>query len=234
MLPWLNLPSLTADPLAQVRDTSLGSLIKDEVLRQIMGGQLQVGSRINEPDVAGKLGVSRVPVREALRELASSGLVESRKNSGVFVRKLSERELDELYDLRGLLDAYAGQLAAARITEDELIQLRSSLVAMRQFAEAKNVQGYYQENLRFHWLIVQASGNEQLGIQYQSLVQRLHLARLVNLSQAAGISASIAEHAEILQALQARQASKAHKLLSAHVHRARKRRNVPLNPVNPN
>jgi DNA-binding GntR family transcriptional regulator len=229
MLPWLTPAPLTSEPtLAQVRDTSLGSLIRDEVLRQIMSGQLQVGSRINEPDVAGKLGVSRVPVREALRELASSGLVESRKNSGVFVRRLTERELDELYDLRAVLDAYAGQLAAARISDDELEALAGSLKAMRQFAKAKNVQRYYAENLRFHWLIVQASGNEQLGIQYQSIVQRLHLARLANLSQSAGIEASIAEHAQIVQALQARDASGTHQLLAAHVHRARARRNEPI------
>jgi DNA-binding GntR family transcriptional regulator len=227
MLPWLQLQDTpTQVTLAQVRGTSLGALIRDEVLRQIVSGQLSVGSRINEPDVAGKLGVSRVPVREALRELASSGLVESRKHSGVFVRKASAQEIDELYDLRAVLDAHAGQLAATRITPPQLKHLQASLKAMRAFAKIKDVPSYYAENLRFHWLILLASGNQQLGVVYQSVVQRLHVARLANLWQAQGMAASLAEHAQIVAALQARDAQQAQSLLAQHVHRARARRHA--------
>ncbi|HEU5294588.1 MAG TPA: GntR family transcriptional regulator, partial [Burkholderiaceae bacterium] len=107
MLPWIN-PS-PSDLLADIRDTSLAKLVRDDVLRAIVLGDLVPGQRINEPDVASRLGVSRVPVREALRELASTGLVAARKHAGVFVRVLAPKEVADLYDLRGLLDGHAGR-----------------------------------------------------------------------------------------------------------------------------
>src|SRR5256885_17224513 len=96
MLPWFT-PS-SADLLADVRDTSLAELVRDDVLRAIARGELAPGQRINEPDVAARLGVSRVPVREALRELASTGLVASRKHAGVFVRVPAPTEVAGPHD----------------------------------------------------------------------------------------------------------------------------------------
>src|SRR3954468_10541006 len=107
MLPWL----LTHSPdlISDVRETSLGKLVRDEMLALILRGDLAPGQRINEPDVAARLRVSRVPVREALRELESSGLVEARKHAGVFVRILDGKEVADLYELRAVLDGHAGR-----------------------------------------------------------------------------------------------------------------------------
>src|SRR5215470_3037336 len=110
MLPWL--AETPSELLASVRETSLAKLVRDEMLRLILRGELVPGQRINEPDVAARLNVSRVPVREALRELESSGLVEARKHSGVFVRVLDRDEIADLYDLRSVLDGHAGRRAA--------------------------------------------------------------------------------------------------------------------------
>src|SRR6478752_4080553 len=135
MLPWLanTPPSL----LAGVRETSLSKLVRDEMLALILRGEIVPGQRINEPDVAARLQVSRVPVREALRELESSGLVISRKHSGVFVRQLDAAEVRDLYQMRGLLDGFAGACAArlpdAR-RETLLTQLEASVNAMLQAA----------------------------------------------------------------------------------------------------
>src|SRR5690349_5519951 len=86
MLPWSTSGvSDTQDFVDAVRTTSLSKLVRDDLLGQILRGELPAGARINEPDVATRLGVSRVPVREALRELESSGLVVARKHAGVFV-----------------------------------------------------------------------------------------------------------------------------------------------------
>jgi DNA-binding GntR family transcriptional regulator len=224
MLPWLDILTTEQDALAQVRDISLGKLVRDDVLRRIVTGELTVGVRINEPDVAQRLKVSRVPVREALRELESSGLVEVRKNAGVFVRNITEREVNELYDLRGLLDGYAGQQAAARVTTATLRALKDSLKNMRSHAKQQQVRDYYVENLRFHWLIIEAASNTQLEQIYRNVTQRLHLARLENLSRINGMSISIAEHKAIVQALESRDTLRSASLLSAHVHQARLRR----------
>jgi DNA-binding GntR family transcriptional regulator len=231
MLPWLSPPS--ADLLDRVRDTPLGKLVRDDVLMLILEGQLAPGQRINEPDVAARLKVSRVPVREALRELESSGLVVSRKHAGVFVRVLSAKELADLYELRGLLDAHAGGRAAAvpAKTRQALKRVLNDFQAqMRQAAAAQDVQRYYAANLAFHWAIVDAVDNEALASSYRGVIQQLHLARLTNLKQGVAMRASMAEHQAIVEAIGAGDAARAHALLSEHVHTAHLRLTAHLSP----
>jgi DNA-binding GntR family transcriptional regulator len=224
MLPWLTESS--AERFSDVRDTSLAKLVRDDVLALILKGVLTPGQRINEPDVATRLGVSRVPVREALRELESSGLVVARKHSGVFVRELDAAEIRDLYQLRGLLDGFAGRQAALLPTapkKDLLTVLDDSVHAMQAAASQHAVQRYYGENLRFHWAIVESAGNQSLSETYRGIVQKLHLARLKNLSQDVGMQASIAEHAEIVEALREGDPLRSEALLAHHVGDAFKR-----------
>ena len=218
MLPWrVGSPK---GRLTEVRDTSLAKLVRDEILGRIMRGELAPGSRINEPDVAERLGISRVPVREALRGLESSGLVVSRKNSGVFVRELSAGEVAELYELRAVLDAYAGRKAAALPPAPRrslLKVLDAATAAMRKAAKRTDVATYYAENLRFHWAIVEAAGNGKFADTYRDLVQQLHLWRFQNLSHGLAMAASVEEHESILQALRAGDTARCEKLMSSHV-----------------
>ncbi len=218
MLPWFTESS--ADRLTDIRETSLSKLVRDDMLALILKGVLIPGQRINEPDVASRLQVSRVPVREALRELESSGLVTSRKHSGVFVRQLDASEIRDLYQLRGLLDGFAGRCAAMLDAEKRaplLALLTTSVQAMLHAASLHDVQSYYGENLRFHWAIVEAAGNRQLAETYRGIVQKLHLSRLKNLSQDVGMQVSIAEHVEIVQALRDADAARCEALMSRHV-----------------
>lgn len=217
-LPWL--AESSADKLSYVRDTSLSKLVRDDILALILKGVLTPGQRINEPDVAGRLGVSRVPVREALRELASSGLVVARKHSGVFVRQLGSQEIRDLYQMRGLLDGFAGRQAAqlpARQRAALLAVLGNSVDAMKDAASRLNVPHYYSENLRFHWMIIESTGNQTLTETYRGIVQKLHLSRRKNLSHDAGMQASIAEHSAIVQALRDGDAARSEALMASHV-----------------
>jgi DNA-binding GntR family transcriptional regulator len=227
MLPW---DSASTEPdhalAASVRSTSLGKLVRDDVLAMILRGELKAGARINEPDIASRLGVSRVPVREALRELESSGLVEARKHSGVFVRQLGAPEVRGLYELRALLDGFAGRRAAElpSPTRERLADiLDASVGLMEQAAEVTNVSAYYSENLRFHWLMVEAAGNAALLETYRNIVQKLHLSRLSNLSHGMGMLASVADHRAIAAALRAGDAAGCEQLLAHHVEQAHQR-----------
>lgn len=218
MLPWFT--ESPADRLIDVRDTSLSKLVRDNMLALILKGDLVPGQRINEPDVASRLQVSRVPVREALRELESSGLVVSRKHSGVFVRQLQAAEIRDLYQMRGLLDGFAGRCAAGlppAQRETLLALLGKSVDAMLQAASQHDVQRYYGENLRFHWAIVESAGNGQLTDTYRGIVQKLHLSRLKNLSQDIGMQASIDEHLDIAQAIADSDAPRCEALMAHHV-----------------
>ena len=217
-LPWL--AESTQDRISGVRDTSLAKLVRDDTLALILKGVLVPGQRINEPDVAKRLQVSRVPVREALRELESSGLVISRKHSGVFVRQLDAAEVRDLYQLRGLLDGFAGRCVAQLPLEQRKVLsllLTAATSAMLQAYSQQDVQTYYAENLRFHWAIVQAVGNQQLLETYRGIVQKLHLSRLKNLSQTVGMQVSISEHVEIVDALRSADAQQCEALMTKHV-----------------
>ncbi|WP_394792444.1 GntR family transcriptional regulator [Rhodoferax sp.] len=217
-LPWFT--ESTADRLSDVRDTSLSKLVRDDMLAQILQGVLQPGQRINEPDVASRLRVSRVPVREALRELESSGLVVARKHSGVFVRTLEAGDIRDLYQMRGLLDGFAGRCAAQLPAAERttlVALLGKSIDTMLVAAGQHEVQRYYAENLHFHWAIVEAAGNRQLSDTYRGIVQKLHLSRLQNLAQDVGMQVSIAEHVEIVQALRNADATRCESLMAHHV-----------------
>jgi DNA-binding GntR family transcriptional regulator len=226
MLPWESTTEPDHALAATVRATSLGKLVRDDVLGMILRGEIKAGERINEPDVATRLGVSRVPVREALRELESSGLVEARKHSGVFVRQLGAEEVRSLYELRALLDGFAGR-RAAELPSPERQQLSDALDTsvgrMEDAARANNVSAYYSENLRFHWLMIAAAANAALTETYRNIVQKLHLSRLTNLSHGLGMLASVADHREIAAALRAGDAQRCELLLVRHVHHAHQR-----------
>lgn len=218
MLPWRTDPP--SELLAGVRDTSLAKLVRDDMLALILSGELGAGQRINEPDVAARLRVSRVPVREALRELESTGLVAARKNVGVFVRVLQPKEVAELYELRGVLDGHAGRCSAAlpEPARQRLVKGLSSLLrAMNANARKREVQAYYTNNLAFHWAIVEATDNDALTRTYRGIVQQLHLSRLKNLSHDVGMQKSRGEHEQIVAAIADGDAQRAQALLTGHV-----------------
>jgi DNA-binding GntR family transcriptional regulator len=232
--PWI--ADRPAAPVAAVRGLSLAKVVRDDVLGLILSGELAPGSRINEPDVAERLGVSRVPVREALRELEATGLVVSRKNVGVFVREFSPKEVADLYELRAVLDGHAGLRAGALAAAPRRAlsrTLESATAAMRKAARRHDLAAYYAENLRFHWVIVEAAGNEKLSDAYLGIVRQLHLWRLKNLSRPVGMAASIAEHEAIAKAVRDGDPARAGRLLAEHVGAARKRLESQLQEEQP-
>jgi DNA-binding GntR family transcriptional regulator len=222
IMPWSK-PASSGDILSNVRDIPLGNIIRDEVLAAILRGEFRPGDRITEPTIASRLGVSRVPVREALRELEAMGLLESRKHAGMLVRQLSPQETAELYELRSVLDAYAGRIAGASADPALVALLEKRLAAMEAAAQRKDLMAYYEANVHFHWDIMQACGNSQIIAVYQGAVQKLHLARLRNLSTDVGILNSLTEHHAMVDAIRAGKAELCAQLMANHVKAAGKR-----------
>ena len=217
MLPWIT--HHTPERSAALGDLPLAKRVREDLLDHILKGRLKPGQRISEPEVATRMQVSRVPVREALRELESSGLVVSRKHAGVFVRSIESAEVRDLYEMRSLLDGFAGRKAAALPDPDRralVSDLHSAMAAMQAAQSPKNLGAYYAENLHFHWLIVLAAGNAPLSHSYQEVVQKLHLARLQSLSQVTGMRHSMAEHQKIAQAIAQGDGALAQQRLAAH------------------
>ena len=126
-----------------LRENSLAMLAQRELERRIVSGELAVGAKLNEVDIANALGVSRGPVREAFRALDQAGLVRVEKNRGVFVRQLSLDEANEVYEVRAALEALIGRLAAQRIDADEIEQLRAIVKKMAALDKSRKAEAYF-------------------------------------------------------------------------------------------
>ena len=218
-----------SEALSVLRSQSLTTLVQRELEHRILSGQLQPGAKLNEEDVAGQLDVSRGPVREAFRALESAGLVRVEKNRGVFVREISIREADEIYEVRAGLDQLIGRLAAERVKPAEVAELKDLLKKMQQAGRARDVEAYYPLNVRFHDRLAELAGNRTLLATYRRLVNELHLYRRETLDRGAdSFPISTREHAEIVDAVARKDGDRAARLLYEHAMESRERLHAAL------
>jgi DNA-binding GntR family transcriptional regulator len=206
-----------------VRTTSLSSLVEAEVMRMILAGELTAGQQIKEATIAGKLGVGRSSVREALRALEEADLVRIEKNRGAFVREVSDAEATEMYQVREALEALAGEILAPIIREEQLAELTGMVDAMDGHAASNDFEAYFPLNLRFHDRIFQMTGNGALASMYKLLTNRLHTLRRTGLLQGGGFAVSNHEHRAIVEAFARRDPSAAAAALRHHVRAGRSR-----------
>ena len=188
-----------ATELDILKSQSLTSLLRAELERMILDGSFAAGERINENALAVRFGVSRGPVREACRALAELGFVELIPNRGVFIRRIGQREAEQLYDIRAGLTGLAARLLAASATPSQCDELESLLEQMD--AAAMSLDDYYPLNLQFHDRMVEFTGNVRLIAAYRQLVKELHLFRARGLVQGGGLAVSNAEHREMVAAI---------------------------------
>ncbi len=216
--------SASVSAIELVQSHSLTTLVKHELERRILAGDLEPGDKLNEEALAAQFNVSRGPVREAFRALESAGLVRTEKNRGVFVRQVSIDEADEIYEVRAGLDELIGRLLASRIQPGQIAQLRDLLKKMQQTARARSVEQYYPLNVQFHDLLAEFTGNGTLLNHYRRLVNELHLYRRETLARGAdSFPISTREHTAIVDALARRDGDRAGKLLYEHAMESRER-----------
>jgi DNA-binding GntR family transcriptional regulator len=198
-------------------------LLEREIERVVLAGEFKPGDRISEKELAIRFGISRGPVREALRSLEAAGLVEQVPNRGVFVRQLSAEQADDIYEVRAALFALAGGLLAQRATGDEIEKLRSFLRRMNEAVERDDFATYSRENFAFHEYIVERAGNRVLAAQYLSLIKQLRLYRARSLMFGNAMKASNEEHREMVEAIAARDPERAYAAHHRHVATAKQR-----------
>ena len=210
-------------PIALLQAHSLPGLVQRELERMILAGDLAAGAQLREAEVASMLGVSRGPVREAFRALEESGLVRLEKNRGVFVRQIGVDEADQIFELRAVLDEFAGRRAAQNTTPGDVADLRGFVDRMETAAARGDVDAYLEANVAFHERIVQLAGNPKLTLLYRRLVNELHLHRRASLGQAGRLPLSIREHRAIVASIASGQAAAAGRALYAHAMASRDR-----------
>ena len=200
-----------------LRSQPLARLVQKEIERQILSGEVQAGARLNELEIARKLGISRAPVRESLRILEQAGLVVSRKNYGVFVRVVSIEEAREIYEARSYIDAGVGQELARRISARDLSELQGMVERMESAFAAGDAATYHELNVAFHERMVEIAGNRKLLDIYRTLLRELALYRRHSLGQPGAMRSSAEEHRGILAAIRARDSDAAGKAMHDHI-----------------
>ena len=205
------------------RGSTLSSLIAKEISGMITRGEVRRGARLNEVELATRFGVSRGPVREALRSIERDGLVVSIANRGVFVREIDTQAASEIYELRAALFSMAGWLLAPIVRDEDLDELGRMVAQMEAARQAADLDAYYPVNLRFHETLVRLAGNPRLREMYFGLIQELHLFRQRSLVSPGGMARSNEEHAAILEALRLRDPERTASRMRAHVLVSRER-----------
>jgi DNA-binding GntR family transcriptional regulator len=195
--------------------TVLREQVKELLLERILDGTYAPGDRLVETRIAQELGTSQAPVREALRELELLRFVESKPYVGARVREVSEKELAEIYPVRAAIEEVAARAATAHL-DGNVAGLAAELDAMHQAADEGDLHGQVEADVRFHRLIVEASGNRTLLEVWSSL--RVE-ARTVITVLATGVDRhELAEmHRPILEALARRDPEEAGRVVREHV-----------------
>jgi DNA-binding GntR family transcriptional regulator len=201
---------------------SLVELATDRLRHEILSGALPPGSRIVEGQVCTRLGISRAPLREALRHLGEQGLVEHLPRRGVSVASLSPRDVEELFDVRDVLERHAVRLALPRGGR-RLDGVRAELAAMRTAARSGDAFSRAEAHRRFHAEVVALADHRHLLQTYASVLVRLQLHMAVNLRREAEVRApmdGVARHEILLAALESDDADVALEALDRHGARA--------------
>ncbi len=199
---------------------------------EIVTGRLAPGTRLDEVSLATRFDVSRTPIREALHQLSTSGLIELRPRRGAIVTPVTTEDLVEMFETMAEMEAVCGRLAARRMTDDERRGLLDAHEACRLAAETEDIELYYERNVDFHRVIYTGSQNGFLANEVRQLRRRLQAYRRLQLRVRGRMSSSFAEHEAIVEAIMAGEEVRAEEALRAHIMIQGERFNDLLMSVN--
>jgi DNA-binding GntR family transcriptional regulator len=210
---------MTAKSIGPRRVTLAGE-VRGEIERMIVEGDLAAGVKLNELVLSKAMGVSRGTVREAIRSLAGSGLIDLIANRGAYVHEMTLEEVRNLYALRGAVFAMACAAAARRVTGGGEPgfpkKLQRNIEQMHLAIAREETARYYKLNIEFHDMLLEAAANAKAKTFYDNLVREMHLYRRRGLSVPTNMARSLAEHEDIATAVLAGNAEAAR--AAAHTH----------------
>ena len=198
----------------------LRELVLDAIRSAIMNGTLQPRERLMEIQMAEELGVSRTPIREALRKLELEGFIVMVPRKGAYVSDLSFKDIADVFEIRAALEGLAAGLAAERITEEELERMERLLVEKQEAITQDDISKLVEVDTKFHELMYQASRNVRLGSIISNLREQIQRFRLTSLSYPGRNKLSLEEHKKIVEAIQARDYQMARQLATEHIENA--------------
>ena len=195
----------------------LREVIFNSLREAIIIGELRPGERLMEVQLAEKMGVSRTPVREAIRKLELEGLVDMIPRKGAHVAELSVKDIMDVLEVRASLDGLATALAAERITDDELKELKHINGQFTQYIEKENLNGSIKKDAEFHDIIYRASRNDKLITILNNLREQVQRFRVIYLKDYNSPKNLIKEHNDIFEAISLRSIEASRSLAKTHI-----------------
>lgn len=201
-------------------DASLRNKVFQYIKTQIINGSFGPGETLLESKLADELGVSRTPIREAIRLLEMEGLLETTTKKGAVVLGITQKDVEDIYAIRQLVEGLAARWAAEHLMPADLKELQKIFELMEFYAQKHDVEEVAELDNRFHQLIYESTGSKILYLTLRNLHQYVQLARLKSLSMANRLPQTLAEHHAILEAFLAKDPEAAEKALTNHVLKA--------------
>jgi DNA-binding GntR family transcriptional regulator len=205
----------------RVADRSLSEVVADQIRREIVAGRLHEGTRLLEADLAMQMGTSRAPVRQALQRLAVEGLLESRQRRGFVVRAFSWKAVEELCDLRLLLEPVLFDAAAERIEGESLVLLEETVARLRAAVTRGDWSEVVAADRDFHSLVAQFSGRNYTAQAYKILAEPVTVIMEVMRQHHTNTQDWIDDHEALLQLLREGDGAGAASLIRKHLQRDR-------------
>lgn len=195
--------------------------VAERLRERIFSHELQPGSWVDEQALADDYGISRTPLREALKVLASEGLVTLKPRRGCYVTEISERDLDEIFNVMALLEGQCAQLSARKATDADLRRLGEVHAKLEKAATDGDIDGFFEANQAFHHALQEIADNRWLLQVIEDLRKVIKLSRHHSLFGEGRLEQSLTEHRDLLTALAARDEERAELLMRGHISSGR-------------
>lgn len=193
-------------PMKRIKEKhlTLREKILESIRDAIISGTIIPGSRVSEPELADRFGISRTPIREAFRQLESEGYLKVIPRKGAVVSAFTQKDVEEFYAIKSILEGYAARLACKRLSEKEIDRLQAINARLAELCAHSDVKQFFKVHNDFHDLFIKAADNEKLREMINLLVTRFQRLRLMSLSQPGRMDISVQEHDKIIKAFRER------------------------------
>jgi len=195
------------------RHQTLREKILETIREAILKGTLKPGEKVAEPELAERFGISRTPIREAFRQLESEGYLTVIPRKGAVVTALSEQDVQEFYAIKSILEGYAAELAATKLTGKDIDKLQAINEKLKVLAAEGDVKSFFRVHGEFHELFVRAAGNLKLADLISQLGMRFNRLRMASLSVSGRMDISVVEHERLIEAFKNQDGDQAENLV---------------------
>lgn len=192
---------------------TLREKILEHIRDAIISGTLKAGSRVSEPELAERYGISRTPIREAFRQLESEGYLTVIPRRGAVVSEFSQKDVEDFYAIKSILEGYAARQACSRLTDRELDRLQANNDRLAELAGQNDIKTFFKVHNDFHEMFIRAADNEKLRELITSVVTRFQRLRFMSLSLSGRMEIVVQEHAKIIEAFRSKDAETAEMLV---------------------